>query len=92
MWVVDGFPDYHREGCRELVGLEAEAVPHEQAVEDGFSPCRVCAPDAAEAPVEPTPAAIGLSKTPVAEPEPAVPSMCGSPTVTRSTTEATVSS
>ena len=37
VWVVDGFPDYHRETCSTLAGLDAEPVPHDQAVEDGFS-------------------------------------------------------
>jgi hypothetical protein len=72
VFVVDGFPDYHRESCRELVGLDAEPVPHEQAVEDGFTPCRVCAPDAAEAPDELLPGIIGRVETPAAEPEPAL--------------------
>jgi methylphosphotriester-DNA--protein-cysteine methyltransferase len=59
VWVVDGYPDFHRPGCVELVGLDAEPVPYAQAVEDGFTPCAVCAPDAADAPPVPAPAAPG---------------------------------
>ena len=44
--VADGYPEYHVRGCGELHGLDAEAVPHTQAVEDGFQPCVVCDPDA----------------------------------------------
>ncbi|WP_375485214.1 hypothetical protein [uncultured Jatrophihabitans sp.] len=59
VWVVDGFPDYHRRECVELVGLDAEPVPHDQAVEDGFRECTVCRPEAAEAPAgHPEPAAV----------------------------------
>ena len=32
-----GYPDYHRASCSTLVGLDAEPVPHDQAVEDGFT-------------------------------------------------------
>ena len=46
VWVVDGRPDYHLPGCAEL-GAEGEPVPLTQAVEDGFAPCGVCAPDRA---------------------------------------------
>ncbi|MDT4921654.1 MAG: hypothetical protein QOI15_2556, partial [Pseudonocardiales bacterium] len=70
VWVVDGFPDYHREVCRELVGLAAEPVPHEQAVEDGFTACVVCAPDAATAPAEPEPEPEPAQPEPEPEPEP----------------------
>ena len=48
VWVVDGFPDYHLQGCPRLDGLDEEPVPYEQAVEDGFTPCSVCAADAGE--------------------------------------------
>ena len=43
--VVDGYPDYHRAGCSTLEGLADEPVPHDQAVEDGFSPCEICDPE-----------------------------------------------
>ena len=45
VWVVDGYPDYHREGCSTLVGLAAEPIPHEQAIEDGFAECAACTPE-----------------------------------------------
>lgn len=55
VWVVDGYPNYHRAGCSELSGLSAEAIPYEQAVEDGFAACAVCRPEGGtEAPAKPT--------------------------------------
>ncbi|SHG62052.1 hypothetical protein SAMN05443575_2399 [Jatrophihabitans endophyticus] len=59
VWVADGYPEYHVEGCGELGGLDAEPVPYSQAVEDGFQPCVVCNPDATRgvAPTTPPPAA-----------------------------------
>src|SRR4051794_35217491 len=45
VWVADGYPEYHHQGCEELTGLTAEPVPYDQAVEDGFQPCIVCNPD-----------------------------------------------
>ena len=68
VWVVDGKPDYHADGCAQLAaattaGTAAEQIPRAQAIEDGFVPCRTCRPDgpaAADAPVvassTPTPA------------------------------------
>src|SRR3954453_15620168 len=47
VWVADGFPEYHHEGCEELAGLDSVAVAYDQAVEDGFQPCVVCNPDRA---------------------------------------------
>ncbi|MCW2594444.1 MAG: hypothetical protein JWP39_332, partial [Jatrophihabitans sp.] len=44
VWVADGHPEYHELGCSRLVGLEGEAIPFAQAVEDGFVPCSVCEP------------------------------------------------
>lgn len=63
VWVVDGRPDYHREGCASL-GANAEPVPHDQAVEDGFTPCADCDPAAARPAAEPAAA-------PAEEPAPA---------------------
>ncbi|HET8583661.1 MAG TPA: hypothetical protein VFL65_10430 [Jatrophihabitans sp.] len=91
VWVVDGFPDYHRAGCTELTGLPAEPVPHEQAVEDGFAACAVCRPEAPvaeqpapEAPAEPDVAAANLAEPEVlsAAPEPEVVPASASPDVT----------
>lgn len=42
VWVVDGRPNYHQAGCALLAGLDAEPIPLEQAVEDGFTPCPEC--------------------------------------------------
>ena len=81
VWVVDGFPDYHREDCPTLVGLDAEPVPHDQAVEDGFTECSTCRPEAAEAPTYTTPdepAAVEEPETePTPEPEPEPESRTG---------------
>ena len=47
VWVVDGFPEYHRRTCTRTTGLDAQPIPHAQAVEDGFRECSTCTPDAA---------------------------------------------
>ncbi len=63
VWVADGFPEYHHEGCGELDGLTPEPIPYDQAVEDGFQPCVVCNPDlefAASAAVPPAAAAAAV--------------------------------
>ncbi|MDQ2796307.1 MAG: hypothetical protein M3Y06_03980, partial [Actinomycetota bacterium] len=49
VWVADGFPEYHRQSCSTIVGLTAEPVPHDQAVEDGFRECSVCTPESSSA-------------------------------------------
>ncbi|MGI8882419.1 MAG: hypothetical protein ACR2KJ_18310 [Jatrophihabitans sp.] len=43
-WVIDGRPRYHLRSCSFLVGKDAEPVPLEQAIEDGFTPCSICDP------------------------------------------------
>jgi hypothetical protein len=45
VWVVDGRPRYHREGCQILDNQDAEVVPLSQADEDGFIPCSLCEPE-----------------------------------------------
>jgi hypothetical protein len=55
VWVIDGRPDYHRAGCGLLGGTDAEPIPRSQAVEDGFTPCGTCTPDAV---AEPPPDAV----------------------------------
>lgn len=45
VWVVDGRPRYHREGCQILSDQDAEVVPLSQADEDGFIPCSLCEPE-----------------------------------------------
>lgn len=73
VWVVDGRPDYHVEGCRSLKVAaaqqesEGEQIPRAQAVEDGFSPCPDCRPDGAAA-------ADGAVAAPTPEPPQAVES------------------
>jgi hypothetical protein len=47
VWVVDGRPRYHLSSCGFLAGQDAEPIPLQQAVEDGFSPCSQCDPDTA---------------------------------------------
>ena len=49
VWVVDGRPRYHREGCEIIRDLPVESIPHGQANEDGFIPCSLCEPDNARA-------------------------------------------
>lgn len=43
VWVIDGRPHYHSAGCQALLAGEPEAIPYGQAVEDGFTPCPLCA-------------------------------------------------
>jgi hypothetical protein len=50
VWVVDGQPDYHAEACSRPSAAERERIPQAQAVEDGFVPCRYCAPQPATDP------------------------------------------
>ena len=45
VWVIDGRPRYHLEGCAIIKGQDAEPIPWEQATEDGFMPCSLCEPD-----------------------------------------------
>ena len=44
VWVVDGRPRYHLQDCLTIKGQQAEAIPVEQAAEDGFMPCSMCEP------------------------------------------------
>jgi len=50
VWVIDGHPEYHAEGCRRLTDAEAEQIPRSQATEDGFVGCDSCRPDAVVTP------------------------------------------
>ena len=50
VWVVDGRPRYHRSECMIIKGQHAEPIPHEQATEDGFTPCSLCEPDVVRSP------------------------------------------
>jgi hypothetical protein len=47
VWVVDGRPRYHLEGCATIAGQPAEQITLEQAKQDGFIPCSLCAPTTA---------------------------------------------
>ena len=47
VFIVDGRPRYHVEGCRYLANKEAEALDVLDAREEGFTPCGVCRPDEA---------------------------------------------
>ncbi|GLZ75363.1 hypothetical protein Afil01_01700 [Actinorhabdospora filicis] len=44
--VVDGRPRFHLAGCVHLLGKEDEALPVNEAVELGFTPCALCEPTA----------------------------------------------
>jgi hypothetical protein len=52
VWVVDGKPGYHLKDCAQA-GPDAEQAPRAQAVEDGFTACPDCRPDAPDAPDAP---------------------------------------
>ncbi|MET7393223.1 hypothetical protein ABZS66_06975 [Dactylosporangium sp. NPDC005572] len=45
VFVIDGRPRYHVQGCSHLLGREHEPLPAHEAVELGFTPCSVCAPN-----------------------------------------------
>ncbi len=44
VWVIDGRPRYHLGECSFLADKDAEPVPLQQAIEDGFTPCSICSP------------------------------------------------
>ena len=45
VWVIDGRPRYHLGNCPIIQGQDAEPIPFDQAVEDGFMPCSLCEPE-----------------------------------------------
>ena len=49
VWVIDGRPRYHVGSCALIQGHDAEAIPFQQATEDGFMPCSLCQPELAHA-------------------------------------------
>ena len=49
VWVIDGRPRYHVQKCVIIQGQDAEPIPFDQAVEDGFMPCSLCEPQLARA-------------------------------------------
>jgi hypothetical protein len=86
VWVLEGRPDYHSEGCPRIAHADADQVPRAQAVADGLTACDVCHPDravladvpdeppAAEPPAQPVAEAAAAPATePVAAPEPVAP-------------------
>lgn len=50
VWVIDGRPRYHLGSCPIIQGQDAEPIPLDQAVEDGFMPCSLCEPTLAPTP------------------------------------------
>jgi hypothetical protein len=47
VWVVDGRPRYHLQGCATIAGQPAEQISLAQAKQDGFIACSLCAPTTA---------------------------------------------
>ncbi|WP_433215480.1 hypothetical protein [Microtetraspora malaysiensis] len=45
--VIPGRKRFHLADCRQLQGREAEELTHEEAREEGFTPCTACVPEAA---------------------------------------------
>lgn len=43
--VIPGRKRYHVAGCRQLVGRDHEELTHEEAREEGFTPCTTCLPE-----------------------------------------------
>ncbi|WP_329424508.1 hypothetical protein OG339_29340 [Streptosporangium sp. NBC_01495] len=42
--VIPGRKRYHVAGCRQLAGRDHEELTHEEALEEGFTPCTTCLP------------------------------------------------
>ncbi|GII02441.1 hypothetical protein [Planobispora takensis] len=61
--VIPGRRRYHVAGCRQLAGREHEELTHEEAREEGFTPCTTCLPEFTA----------GAQDTPVRAQEPARP-------------------
>ncbi|WP_433377248.1 hypothetical protein [Streptosporangium sp. CA-115845] len=45
--VIPGRKRYHVAGCRQLAGRDHEELTHEEAREEGFTPCTTCLPEPA---------------------------------------------
>ncbi|MEV7007680.1 hypothetical protein [Streptosporangium sp. NPDC051022] len=43
--VIPGRKRYHVAGCRQLAGKDHEELTHEEAREEGFTPCSTCLPE-----------------------------------------------
>ncbi|MBB2912871.1 hypothetical protein FHS43_004166 [Streptosporangium becharense] len=71
--VIPGRKRYHIAGCRQLAGRDHEELTHEEAREEGFTPCTTCLPEftAAPLPQEAPPGAKETAGPPAAAREPA---------------------
>jgi hypothetical protein len=54
VWVIDGRPRYHLLQCVIIQGQDAEPIPFDQAIEDGFMPCSLCEPQLVRAAIRGT--------------------------------------
>ncbi|MER7131773.1 hypothetical protein [Streptosporangium saharense] len=89
--VIPGRKRYHVAGCRQLAGRDHEELTHEEAREEGFTPCTTClpeftaglqqgAPPEAREPVSPSPQGPGSSdRKDVAGPTSRTPDSPGAP-------------
>lgn len=50
VWVVDGRPRYHAQGCLIIEGQSAEPISRAEAARDGFMACSMCEPDVSRGP------------------------------------------
>ncbi|MER5321356.1 hypothetical protein [Streptosporangium roseum] len=66
--VIPGRKRYHVAGCRQLVGRDHEELTHEEAREEGFTPCTTCLPEFTGG-IQPQDAPTGAQE-PVAHPAP----------------------
>ncbi|WP_182904694.1 hypothetical protein [Microbispora sp. H13382] len=55
--VIPGRKRFHLATCRQLAGRETEELTHEEAREEGFTPCTTCLPEASARVAEPEEAA-----------------------------------
>ncbi|WP_344929045.1 hypothetical protein [Streptosporangium carneum] len=87
--VIPGRKRYHVAGCRQLAGRDHEELTHEEAREEGFTPCTTCLPEftagiqqsaspEAQEPAVPSPQGPGLPRTASQEPGPSRPGESGS--------------
>ncbi|GGO12162.1 hypothetical protein [Microbispora bryophytorum] len=51
--VIPGRKRFHLATCRQLVGRETEELTHEEAREEGFTPCTTCLPESSTRTAEP---------------------------------------
>ncbi|GLW97314.1 hypothetical protein [Microtetraspora sp. NBRC 16547] len=92
--VVPGRKRFHLADCRQLHGREVEELTHEEAREEGFTPCTSCVPEgAARVAAEPDEGTAGVAASSETTPSEAVASETTSGGITPSepTSEATAS-